>query len=115
MQILAREHLTATLLGHARRAAPEVCAQTSLEHLDAVVTYCIHRCGYYGINREYDILRYLNLMLVFGVTFDRDQPWAAGPLAFWNPDSRMELLMDQALRQIPNSSETGANPGHEFE
>ena len=110
MQILARENLTATLLEHARRAAPEVCAQTSQEHLNAIVAYCIRRCGHYEISRDYDILRYLNLMLVFGVTFDRDQTWAAEPLAFSNPEARMELLMDQALRQIPDSGETGAHP-----
>ena len=50
---------------------------------------------------QYDILRYLNLMLVFGFTFDQDQPWASAALKFPNPKARMEILMDHALRQIP--------------
>jgi len=40
-------------------------------------------------------------MLVFGFTFDQDQPWASAALKVPNPKARMEILMDHALRQIP--------------
>jgi len=106
MSVLARYSVEAQLTQHARTVAPELCAQISSGHLNAVVQYCMRRCDSYGITREFDILRYLNLMLVFGVTFDRDQPWAAGPLAFHNPQGRMEILMDSALRLIPGSGDT---------
>ena len=108
MDVLAHHSVAAQLTRHARSVAPQVCAQTSAAHLNAIIQYCMSRCEHYGMTRDFDVLRYLNLMLVFGVTFDRDQPWAAGPLAFRNPQGRMELLMDHALSLIPGS---GDNPG----
>ena len=104
MSILARDSLVNQLIAHARDAAPEVCADMSAGHLRSVVDYCLEQCAHYGIARDYDILRYLNLMLVFGFTFDKDEPWAAAPLAFRNPAGRMELLMDRALMQTEQSS-----------
>ena len=76
----------------------------STEHLRSMVDHCLERCEHYGITREYDILRYMNLMLVFGRDFDKNEPWAAAPLAFHNPAGRMDLLMDNAVRQIPPSA-----------
>ena len=105
MRVLARHSLVNRLLLHAREVAPDVCAEMSVEHLRSVVAYCLGRCEFYGITRDYDILRYLNLMLVFGFTFDKEEPWAAAPLAFRNPYGRMDLLMDRALMQNPPSAE----------
>jgi hypothetical protein len=104
MRLLARHSLVKSLISHAHNAAPEVCAALSTDHLRSIAEYCVRRCEHYGITREYDVLRYLNLMLVFGVTFDKDEPWAAGPLAFRNPAGRMDLLMDYALMQHPASA-----------
>jgi hypothetical protein len=104
MRVLARRSLVNRLFLHARDVAPDVCAGMSAEHLRSVVDYCLDRCEHYGITRDYDVLRYLNLMIVFGFTFDKEEPWAAAPLAFRNPSGRMELLMDHALMQNPPSA-----------
>ena len=44
-----------------------------------LVRYGIDRSRSHGIDLECDVLRYLDLMCVFGVDFDRDPayPWAA--------------------------------------
>jgi hypothetical protein len=99
-RILNREALANGLCAHARKVAPEVCAGITSGHLRSIVQYCLNRCKLYGLTRHYDIYRYLNLMLVFGFTFDQDQPWATRPLSFRNPAGRMDLLMDFALMQI---------------
>ena len=99
MAILRRENLRSRLYSHAREAAPKVCAQMTAEHVRAVVDHCLNRCRHYGITRSYDMMRYLNLMFVFGFAFDAELPWAANALAFPNPDGRVDLLMDRALRQ----------------
>jgi hypothetical protein len=104
LRVLARRSLVNSLILHAREVAPEVCAKMSTEQLRSMVDRCLERCEHYGITREFDIFRYLNLMLVFGLDFDKDQPWAAPPLAFRNPAGRMDLLMDHALRQVPQSA-----------
>jgi hypothetical protein len=108
MRVLARHSLVNRLFQHARDVAPDVCAEMSAGHLRSVVDYCLERCDHYAITRDYDVLRYLNLMLVFGFTFDKEEPWAAAPLAFRNPSGRMDLLMDHALMQNPPSAEGGA-------
>lgn len=99
IRILARQSLNYRLLQHAREAAPGICAEMSADHLRSVVDYCLERCDHYGLTNDYDVFRYLNLMLIFGSTFDQDQPWAAAPLSFRNPNGRMDLLMDHALLQ----------------
>jgi hypothetical protein len=104
LHILGRHVVMNQLMDHARKVAPGVCEKMSVDHLESVAHHCMKRCEHYGITRDYDILRYLNLMLVFGVTFDREQPWAEAPLSFRNPAARMELLMDHALLQIPDGS-----------
>jgi hypothetical protein len=102
MKVLVQKATTNRLFRHAQEVAPALCAQMSAEQLGAVVDHCLSRCRHYGITRDYDVLCYLNLMLVFGFTFDVMQPWATQPLAYPNPRGRMGILMDSALRQRPN-------------
>lgn len=99
MAVLMHHSMRNRLFMHARDVAPQLCAQMSAGELHDVVDYCLGRCRHYRITRDYDVLRYLNLMLVFGFTFDADQPWAAKALAFPNPQGRVDLLMDHALSQ----------------
>lgn len=101
MAVLMHHSMRDRLFAHAREIAPKMCAPMSAGELRDVVDYCPGRCRHYGITRDYDVLRYLNLMLVFGFTFDADQPWAAQALAFPNPQGRVELLMDYARSRPP--------------
>jgi hypothetical protein len=104
MRILARHSSVSSLLHHLRDVAPDGCAEMSPEQMRSIADYCLERCEHHGIKREYDILRYLNLMLVFGFNFDTEQAWAAAPLALANPSGRMELLMDYALMESARST-----------
>lgn len=99
LHFLARESLAERLAAHAHRCAPEVCTSITPSQLREVAQHCISRCDHHGLIRDYDSLRFLNLMLVFGVSFDQELPWAAQALAYHNPAARMELLMDRALQQ----------------
>ena len=108
MEILGRVTLKSGLLAHAHAVAPDVCAAVTSDELEAVVTYCMDRCAYYGIARPYDAARYLNLMLVFGPAFDEREDWAVEALAEPNPPGRMELLMDRALIQAAVPEEADA-------
>ncbi|HEY4354694.1 MAG TPA: hypothetical protein VGN16_03025 [Acidobacteriaceae bacterium] len=62
-----------------RRTVPDVCAGMSDLHITQSVTYAIAICRAYGLTRQVDVLRYINLMYVYGFGFDADPryPWAA--------------------------------------
>ena len=66
-------------IAHLRRCFPEVVGKASDEQMLELVRYGSERAGSHGIDIERDVLRYIDLMCVFGVDFDRDpaQPWAA--------------------------------------
>lgn len=87
-------------LKHLRNCIPQVCATRSEDDLRAIITWAEQRVERYGIDREVDFFRYLNLMFMFGFEFDTDRryPWAADVLAS-NKRSRakVDLLMDHAM------------------
>jgi len=85
-------------VGYLRRTVPEVCAGMSHEHLLESVKYAIARCRALGSEREIDVLRYLNLMYVFGFQFER-LPWAKRILTqtSMHPRARMNWLNGHGL------------------
>ena len=87
-------------LRHLRGCIPDVCAGLAEDKLRGIIRWGHRRSVSYGIKREFDFFRYLNLMFVFGFEFDVDPryPWAAHTLA-QNKTSRakMDLLMDHAM------------------
>ena len=85
-------------VAYLQRTIPEVCAGMTHEHLLESVKYAVARCRSLGTEREIDVLRYLNLMYVFGFQFER-LPWAERILArtSMHPRARMKWLSDHAL------------------
>src|SRR3954447_10748607 len=87
-------------LGHLRNCIPEVCAALSESELREVIRWGRRRSRRYGIEREVDFFRYLNLMFMFGFEFDMDPayPWAARALTSRGlaPEAKVNLLMDHA-------------------
>lgn len=73
------ESFEARAIAHLRRCFPEVAGEASDEQMRELIAYGIERSRSYGIDIERDVLRYLDLMCMFGVDFDRDPayPWAA--------------------------------------
>ena len=87
-------------LCHLRNCIPDVCAALSESELREIVLWGRRRSRGYGIEREFDFFRYLNLMFMFGFEFDTapKYPWASQALnAKAEPTARIDLLMDHAM------------------
>ncbi len=83
---------------HLHSVVPEICALMSHEQLLDSVVFALARCRSIGTDREVDVLRYLNLMYVFGFKFERLQ-WASVILAerSMQPRAILEWLNSHAL------------------
>ena len=103
-------------IAHLRRCFPEVVGKASDDQMLELVRYGIERAASHGIDIERDVLRYLDLMCMFGVDFDRDPayPWAARVLE--DPKTagstlRTNTLMAAAkgsLTESPGTAGTGS-------
>lgn len=84
-----------------KNTLPAVCAAMSEQHILQSVNHAIAMCKFHGFAREVDVLRYLNLMYVFGFGFDRNPglPWAARILSDRSkrPQARLDWLCSHAL------------------
>lgn len=85
---------------HLRNCIPEACDAMSEDELRETVAWGRKRSRHYGIDRESDFFRYLNLMFMFGFEFDTSPryPWAARALnGSGSARARVDLLMDHAM------------------
>jgi hypothetical protein len=85
---------------HLKNCIAESCALIGEADLLKIIRWGRRRSRGYGIEREYDFFRYLNLMFMFGVEFDTSPqyPWAARILTGkGRASARMDLLMDHAM------------------
>ena len=74
--------------------------RVSESELREIVLWGRRRSRGYGIEREFDFFRYLNVMFMFGFEFDTAPryPWASRALnAKVQPSARVDLLMDHAM------------------
>ena len=93
-------HTEARAMCHLKSCIAESCATMTEEDLLEIVRWGRRRSRRYGIEREYDFFRYLNLMFMFGLDFDTSPqcPWAARTLTGkGRASARMDLLMDHAM------------------
>jgi hypothetical protein len=86
---------------HLRTFFPERCAELGEDGVRGAVAYALARAAQYDITSERDVCKFLNLMFVYGFSFDVDPelPWAAAILndAQLNRSSvKMYLLMKAA-------------------
>jgi hypothetical protein len=95
------EHFRRQAVEYLRKVAPAVCAAMSEQHILESVDHAIAMCKLHGFAREVDVLRYLNLMYVFGFCFDRNPefPWASRILndRSKSPRARLDWLCSRAL------------------
>lgn len=103
MEALARaaiEPFVENVMGHLRRVWPEECAAMGEEGLERFVHHGMERGGRYGIETEYDVGRYCDLMLLLHRDFDDDPnlPWASDTLASGDLDGRMKV--DQLMERV---------------
>ena len=100
LAVLGEVRTESRALRHLRNCIPEVCAALSESELREIVLWGRRRSRRYGIEREFDFFRYLNLMFMFGFEFDTSPryPWASRALnAKGQPGARVDLLMDHAM------------------
>ena len=95
----AREPFVENVIAHLRRVWPDECAAMGDDGVDALVAHGLARCEAYGIETEYDVGRYCDLMLLLTRDFDRDAnvPWASDILTSPGFDGRVkvDLLMER--------------------
>ena len=87
-------------LAHLRKCIPDVCESLTEAELRRIVRWGRSRSRGYGVEREADFFRYLNLMFMFGFAFDTDPKysWASRTLNMQRPSrAKIDLLMDHAM------------------
>ena len=95
-----RESFIQRMAGHLRRSFPRQCEGLSEESLRARIERGMERAKSYGILKERDVARYLDVGMVFGENFDTQCDWAAAYLkGSGNPSVRMKLLFEQARQK----------------
>ena len=90
----------ARAMRHLKNCISASCASIGDADLLRIIRWGRRRSRAYGIEREYDFFRYLNLMFMFGVELDTapQYPWAARILTSkGHASARMDLLMDHAM------------------
>ena len=104
----AREDFKRRLAAHLVEHWPERCSQLGRDGVGASIDTALERGAHHGIEHEYDILRYLNLMYALGFDLDSGTryPWAQRILAdrSLDPTSRIDLLSETAEAELRRQS-----------
>jgi len=70
------ERFIRELVQYARDDFSEETNQLSDGDIDAIARQAISKSQGYGMTERADIYRYFNFMLIYGLKFDEDLPWA---------------------------------------
>lgn len=65
-------------MAHLQRAFPQQMREADEQLVRQMIARGIEQASRYGVSDEYDVIRYIDLMVVFGERFDDnpDYPWA---------------------------------------
>lgn len=80
---LSRRQFAQRVAEHLIRCFPAACEALGQERMQAIIDDGIERARSYGIDRERDVCKYIDLIFVFGRDFDTNPefPWACRTLA----------------------------------
>ena len=105
------DHFDFVALAHVKECFPEVCAEIGDDTALNYVSSGLKRARAYGLESEYDLFRFLNLIFTLGGDFDsgEEYPWVRPILQ--NTDApattRMDLLMEEIFtRVLPGEDES---------
>jgi hypothetical protein len=88
-----------TVLEHVREFFGERCAELGPEGVRNLIKHGMTRARCYGIEREKDVCKYIDISFVFGRDFDVEQPWAGLILLSSSPGpERIQALFEVAVR-----------------
>ena len=94
----------ARMLEHVRSTAPDAYAERGADGVKHLVRAAIDKSRSFGIRRERDVERMLDIMVAHGESFEREGPtaWTLSVLtsAGLSPSTRVELIR-QDLTQNP--------------
>lgn len=93
------------MLAHVEKHFPEHYVKLGRDDCLELICFGIERAKLYDFVSERNVCKYIDLMLCFGVEFDRDskQPWAAKILndeSWVSADVKMSALFQRGLSQL---------------
>jgi hypothetical protein len=103
-----RSDFITRVIAHLNELFPERCAVLGPAEVRATVELGMQRGWKYGLDNEYDLVRYIDHMYVLGPDFDTDPryPWAASILS--DPGlasrSKMDWLSGRTRQELPGRS-----------
>ena len=98
----AQKNFECRMVTHLKRVFPDQCSAMEDAGIRQIIQTGIEKAAKYGVQAEYDVARYIDLMFVFGIEFDKspEYPWASRILTsreYSGPTERMNALYDEAL------------------
>lgn len=105
----AQADFVVAMRSHLRSGYPERCGSMSDDELTGLIREGMERARSHGIEIDFDIQRYLELMVVLGPRFDRELDWAAAILgrADFSARIRVDLLCAAHEGRVPERPEDG--------
>lgn len=116
---ISRAHMTAfsdaasrrfeeRLISFFREKTPALCRSYNEHTLRDTIHVGVKRAEGYGLTTEYDVARYVNVVLVLGPNFDTDPrfPWAEAILNHETLDGRTKADMLAARTRFEDFDET---------
>jgi hypothetical protein len=93
------ERFEEQVLVHVQEFFPKLCKTLGEDDTRALIRHGIERARGYGIEREKDVCKYVDISCVFGRDFDTEQPWAPPILrSATSGEQRIQALFDVAVR-----------------
>lgn len=98
------DHFDFVALAHVKECFPEVCAEIGDGTALNYVSSGLKRARAYGLESEYDLFRFLNLIFTLGGDFDSGEEYPWIPSILKNTDApattRMNLLMEEVFTRV---------------
>jgi hypothetical protein len=91
------------MLAHLRQFFPKQCEAIDEAKLRETIQYGIRSAAVYGIAAERDVCKYVDLIMVLGRDFDKDEkrPWASRILVGPDgPGTRISVLVETAEKHL---------------
>jgi len=101
---IARRKFERRALDHCKRIFPAACEKLGEPALRERITRGVDAADACGVRKEYDVVRYIDLMFVLAEDFDKNPryPWAARILGdkVLGPTTKMDRLYERAQREL---------------
>jgi hypothetical protein len=106
LQKVELEKFVGEACGHLRQFFPDQFGALGETKVRELIHFAAQRSVRYGIAAKADVLKYIDLMILFGQDFDTDEhlKWANQILNSENPSvTKVEMLITKAKRQLKES------------